>query len=144
MAIIDSVGGYEPKANNPFFYTDTALVCLTDYNTEVKWFYRKRSQANKQDITTPTTDVNGVSTYSAVINQHGFYICEGMSYGSAYSYTAGVFNATDTRGIIPSNHLSIYTIDIVTYSRVNSSYFQEINNTRQFLLFVAVSNLYDT
>ena len=111
MAIIDSVGGYEPKTNNPFFYTDTALVCLTDYNTEVKWFYRTRSQANKQDITTPSTDVNGISTYSAVISQPGFYICEGMSYGSAYSYTAGVFNSTDTIGIIPSNHQPICTID---------------------------------
>ena len=98
FAVMDSVGEYTPQSNNPIFYTNTTLVCLTDYDTQVMWYYRERTLSVTQAITTPNTDIDGISTYIANITKPGFYSFEGSNYASAYIYTAGVFDRVNTRG----------------------------------------------
>ena len=102
---MESVGEYTPQSNNPIFYTDTTFVCLTDYDTQVMWYYREETLSVTQAITTPNTDIDGISTYIATLTKPGFYSCEGSNYASAYKYTAGVFDKVNTRGILILSNL---------------------------------------
>ena len=97
FAIQTTDGYYIPQSNSSYFYTDTTLVCVTDHETEVYWFYQRGFYDVKKSLISNTAD-GGISTYDADIINPGFYTCEVSYEGSIEAYTAGVFSNMNNSG----------------------------------------------
>ena len=97
FAIQTTDGHYIPQSNNSYFYTDTTLVCVTDYETEVYWFYQRGFYDVKKSLISNTAD-GGISTYGADIINPGFYTCEVSYEGSTEAYIAGIFSNMNNSG----------------------------------------------
>ena len=99
FAIQTTDGHYIPQSNNSYFYTDTTLVCVTDYNTEVYWFYQRGIYDVRKSLISNTAD-DGISTYDAYIVNPGFYSCEASYDDSIQAYIAGVFSNMNNSGTV--------------------------------------------
>ena len=100
FAIENSAGEYDVIANNEIFYSDTKLVCLTDSNTAVSWFYQAstlpstRTAVSSNNITDISSE--GISILPTSISSQGFYSCDISNNGVSETYIAGVVDPVKT------------------------------------------------
>ena len=92
---IDKQGSYIPLSNNIFFNDDILLVCFTDINTLVTWYYQPTSKSNRTFISS-SPDFDSIETST---NRQGFYSCNIMNNGVNQTYTAGIFHPMRTTGM---------------------------------------------
>ena len=100
FAVQNSTGAYILKENNEIFYYDTKLVCLTDSNTAVSWYFQESTLESATFIPPNINITNmiseGISILTTTVSSQGFYSCNIVYGGVSETYTAGVFNSDTT------------------------------------------------
>ena len=96
---MNSTEDYIQIENNAIFYSDTKLVCLTDSNTAVSWYFQNssfsmRAAVSSNSITNISSE--GISILSTNISSQGFYSCDISNNGVSETYIAGVVDPVKT------------------------------------------------
>ena len=95
----NSTEDYVQIENNAILYSDTKLVCLTDPNTAVSWYFQANSFSTRTAVSSNSiTNISseGISILSTSISSQGFYSCEINNNGTNETYIAGVVNPVKT------------------------------------------------